>query len=162
MKQKDGARKNGLKAFRTVKKVLTAIGWEPEETDTEGLLRIDFTTDKSPVLEALADVRIEYERFLYYITFRDITPTKYRSQMMEFLTRANYDMVSGNFEFNLDNGSTRFKNCIDFTSSELTERLVRNVITCAMDAVELYADAFVNVARGRKTPKLALKEAEGG
>jgi hypothetical protein len=156
----DRARKNGLKAFKVVKKVLTEMGWEPELMDKEGVLRVDFSVDKIPIADALADVRIDYERFLYYLNFRDRAPAKSRKQTMEFITRVNFDMVIGNFELNLENGSLRFKASIDFTNTELNETLIRNHIRSAMDAVEAYADALVEVIRGKKKVIQALKDAE--
>jgi hypothetical protein len=136
MAQADRARKNGLKALKTVEKVITSIGWKPEETDYEGVLRVDFSGDNIPIIEALADVRLDYERFLYYLNFRDRAPAKQRQEVMEFVTRGNFDLVTGNFEFNLDDGTVRFKSSVDFTNEELTETLIRNVIRSAMDAVE--------------------------
>jgi hypothetical protein len=156
------AEKNGLKAFETVERVLTAVGWQPEETDYEGVLRIDFSSDNIPVSEGLADVRIEYERFLFYLSFRDRAPVKQRREVMTFLTRANYDLVIGNFEFNLDDGGVRFKSSIDFTNVDLSETLIRNTIRSSMDAVEQYADALVMVIRGELNAQKALDEAEAG
>jgi hypothetical protein len=162
MVKMDRARMNGLKAFKTVTKVLTDTGWKPEETEKEGVLRVDFSIDKLPIADAVADVRIDYERFLYYLNFRDHAPPKYRRETMEFVTRVNFDLVIGNFELNLDNGRVRFKASVDFTSTELTATLIRDAIKSAMDAVEQYADAIVEVMRGEKNAVNALKDAEAG
>ena len=162
MVKMDRARKNGLKAFKTVKRVLTKIGWEPEETEKEGVLRVDFSVDKIPIAEAIADVRVDYERFLYYLIFKNRALSKYRSETMEFVTRVNFDLVIGNFEFNLDEGLVRFKSSIDFTAVELTEPLIRDAIKSAMEAVEQYAGAIVDVMRGKKDAVQALNDADSG
>ena len=162
MTKQDHAQENGLNALRTVEKVLTEVGWEPKTTNIEGVLRIDFSIDKSPIADALADIRIDYERFLYYLNFRDRVPGKLRKQTMEFITRVNFDLVIGNFELNLDDGFVRFKASIDFTQVELNETLIRNVIRSAMDVVEQYANALVDVMNGEKKPIQAIKYAENG
>jgi hypothetical protein len=162
MPKEDRSRQNGLSALKTVRKVLSHVGWEPMTTNIEGVLRIDFGEDNIPIAEALADVRIDTERFLYYLNFRDRAPGKYRNQTMEFITRANFDLVTGNFELNLDTGRVRFKSSIDFTESELSETLIRNAILSAMDAVERYADALVAVMSGEKKATQAIKDIEGG
>ena len=162
MDNAERARKNGLKALKTVKKVLTDTGWKPEETEKEGVLRIDFSEDDIPIADALAEVRIEYERFLYYLNFKDRAPAKYRSETMEFVTRVNFDLVIGNFELNLDHGLVRFKSSVDFTATELTPSLIRDAIKSAMDAVETYADAIVEVMNGKKKALQALNDAESG
>ena len=162
MAQTNRAAKNGLKGLETVRRVLSSIGWKPEETDYEGVLRVDFSEDNIPIADALADVRIEYERFIYYLNFRERVPAKLRHEVMVFVTRANVDLVTGNFEFNLDDGTIRFKSSIDFTNVELSESLIRNVIRSSRDVVEQYADAAVKVIRGEKSAKQALEEAESG
>lgn len=156
----DQARKNGLKALKNVKEVLKTTGWDPQETEKEGVLRVDFSVDNIPIDEAIADVRIDYERFLYYLNFRQKAPVKQRHETMEFVTRVNYDLVIGNFELNLENGFVRFKSAVDFTGTELVPPLIRDAIKSAMDAVELYADAIVDVMHGKKKAKKALEDAE--
>lgn len=161
MKKENQAQENGLKALKNVKKVLTDIGWDPEPTDIEGVLRIDFSKDKIPVLDALADVRIEYERFLYYLNFRDFAAPKYRKETMEFITRINFDLITGNFEINLDNGSVRYKSSIDFTQVELTKTLIGNIIKSSRDVVEQYGDALIEVMHGKKKAAQAIDDVEG-
>ena len=160
MKKENRAHENGLKGLKNVEKVLTGMGWKPETTDTEGLLLVDFSQEDIPVVNATADVRIDYERFLYYLNFRGQASPKYRQETMEFVTRVNYDLITGNFELNLDNGSLRFKSSIDFTEAELSEILIRDIIKSAKDVVELYGDALMEVMKGKKKAIQALEDAE--
>lgn len=162
MIKKVSAEENGQKGFDTVNRVLTSIGWSPQETEFEGVMRVDFGGDKIPISEALADVRIEYERFIYLLIFGERAGSAHREEVAKFLTRANFGLVIGCFEFNLDNGEIRFRSSIDFTSSDLTETLVRNSIRSSMDAVERYGDSIVKVLRGELDAVRALKLAEGG
>jgi hypothetical protein len=156
------AHDNGKEGLSAVKQVLTDVGWKPENTGVEGVLRVDFSVDKTPIADAVADIRIEYERFLFYLNFRDKAPKKYREQTMEFITLVNFDLVIGNFEMNLDNGLVRFKSSIDFTHAKLVKALVRSSIRSAMDVVEQYADALVEVMHGSKDVRAAIEEAESG
>jgi hypothetical protein len=156
------AEQNGQNALRTVSRVLTSIGWHPQETEYEGVLRVDFSGDHIPISEALADVRIEYERFIYFLNFGERVPPDRCDEMAEFLTRANFGLVIGCFEFDLDDGRVRFRSSIDFTNSELTETLIRNSIRSSMDAVERYGDAIVKVLRGELDAMQAIKEVETG
>jgi hypothetical protein len=79
---------------------------------------------------------------------------------MEFVTRANFDLISGNFELSLEDGALRFKSSIDFTGVNLNETLIRNMIRSSMDAVELYGDAVVKVIRGERSAEDAIDEVE--
>jgi hypothetical protein len=161
MTDRDRARSNGLKAFATVGKVLTRVGWKPTETGVEGQLRINFRGEGIPIVEALATLRIDTERFVMTWTFGERASMARRRQVMEFITRANDGLVTGNFELNLDNGEVRFKNSIDFTNARLTQVVVRNVIQSGMDAVEVYAEGVTEVMAGRRSPKGAIQEIEG-
>lgn len=156
----DNARENGLKALENVREILNIVGWDPEETEQEGVLRVDFTEDNIPIEDAIADVRIDYERFLLYLNFRERAPVEHRRETMEFVTRVNYGLVIGNFELDLNDGFVRFKSSVDFTGVELIPPLIRDAIKSAMDAVEQYADAIVEVMQGKKKAKQALEEAE--
>lgn len=151
---------NGQKGFRAVKQVLTQMGWEPEATDFEGVLRVDFEDDNIPIDEATAEIRMEHERFLFYMHFGDRVPSKYRNQVMDFITRANFGLATGNFEMNLLEGTVRFKIGIDFTNSELSKPMIRANIRSAMDVVEQYGDSLLEVMKGKKTPEKAIEEAE--
>jgi hypothetical protein len=155
---KNSARDNGLKAFYSVKKVLIDTGWDPEPTGAEGILTVDFTGDKIPIKNALADVRVDLERFIFYLNFSDKVPKKTLVQTMEFVTRANMDLVIGNFELNLDARTIRFKGSLDFTGAILTEPLIRDLIKSSMDAVEYFSDTLMTVVKGNKNALEALKE----
>lgn len=154
------AYQNGLNALNTVRETLTRMMLQPESTNKAEVLRIDFNIDNIPISYAIADIRLDYERFLYYLVFRDRVPVYSRQQVMECITRANYDLVIGNFELNLDDGLLRFKSSIDFTNTILTETMIKNVIACAKDVVELYAYPLVEVMDGKISSLQAIKKVE--
>ena len=154
------ARKNGLKALDSVQKTLTKVGWEPQISETEGVFIVDFSVDNIPVSDAVADLRIDYERFVFYLNIKGHASAKTQIETIEFVTRANYDLIIGNFEFNFKDDSVRFKSSIDFTEETLSEALIRNVIKCAMDVVEQYGDELVHVMKGVKKAAQAISDAE--
>ena len=51
----------------------------------------------------------------------------------------------GNFELDYDDGQVRFKSCVDFSSTELSETMIRNAILPAMNAIEAFADRLVAI-----------------
>lgn len=158
MKGENTSRENGLKALKNVKAVLTSIGWDPQPTDIEGVLLVDFSTDDIPIANAIADVRIDFERFLYYLNFKGNVAAKNRKESMEFITRINFDLVTGNFEINMDDGSVRYKSSIDFSQVPLSKILIGNIIKSSKDAVEYYADAMIEVMSGKKKAAHAISD----
>jgi hypothetical protein len=159
-KSEKDARKNGLEALASVKRVLGDVGWDPKETDVEGQLQIDFSGNKIPIDAVQIDVKIDYERLVCYFDFRDKAKKETTDQIVEFSARANWGLIIGNFETDLESGRVRFKSSVDFTGVKLEERLIRNTIRSAMDVVEDYGDAAADVIRGKKTAAEAIEHVE--
>lgn len=155
-------RKNGLKALKTVEEFIIKIGWQPQKTSIDEVLLVDFESEGIPISNVLFDVRVDYERFLCYFNFKDTVSKKKQLQVIEFITRANFDLVIGNFELDMDSGIVRFKSSIDFTGIELNQTLIRNTVKSAMDVVEDYAEAMVKVLTGKIKARNAIQEIENG
>jgi hypothetical protein len=66
----------------------------------------------------------------------------------------------GNFEMDYSDGHVRFKSSVNFRGVELSETLIRNTILSAMNAVERYADALIEVLARGKDAEQALNEVE--
>jgi len=160
MKAESLINNNGLNALETLEKFLNKIGWDPQKTEDEETFWVDFVDDNTPIRDAYFIIRVEFERFLSYFNFKDQVNTEYRMEVIEFITRANYSLVIGNFEFDYQESSIRFKSSIDFTGIPLSDNLIRNTIKSAMDTVEQYADVLVDVIYGTKTAIEAIKIAE--
>ena len=160
MNKNNPAHENGKIALQRVKQFLNEIGWDPQKTDNEEVLLVDFNEDNTPIRDAHFDVRMEFERFVCYFNFRDTPSKDQQKELVEFITRANFNLVIGNFEFDYESGKIRFKSSFDFSNEILTETLIRNTIQSAMDVVEQYADVLVEVLRGNITAQQAILEAE--
>jgi len=57
-------------------------------------------------------------RFLTFVEGR--VPATRRREAMEFITRANYGLLVGNFEFDLDDGEVRFKAAGDYEDGDMS------------------------------------------
>ena len=145
--------------FTTIRSVLEIAGMSPRPISGA----FGFTTtfrDEGPDVTGLAYLLPNEERFLFYLEFTRKAPDTTRSQVVEFITRANYDLAIGNFEFDYESGAIRFKSSVDFQGNELPASLVRNVILAAMDAVETYSETLVEVMEGKILPKPAIDKLE--
>ncbi|MDC0748862.1 tetratricopeptide repeat protein [Polyangium mundeleinium] len=102
----------------------------------------------------------ELERVVVYVIFEPKAKKELRTELAEFVTRANFGMGDGNFEMDFDDGSVRFKIALDYTEEPLSPLLVRNMIFDAMDTTEVYADAIARVIAGKAKAKTAVRAAE--
>ena len=107
-----------------------------------------------------AQVRELDEQVLFYsICPLSISPGK-RLAVAEFLTRANYGLIIGNFEMDLDDGEIRYKTSLDAESSELSSSMIRNAVYASVLMMDKYLPGILSILGGNVPPKQAIDEIE--
>lgn len=130
----------------------------PEDSEVHGY-NIVFSDDE-PIDRGDAILLAGQSLFLFYLNFRADDVLQNLPMVMEFVTRANWGLNTGNFELDIDVGSLRFKTSLDFHGSELQPVLIRNLILNALDAVATYEHHLAQVIAGATDPKQAIVDAE--
>jgi hypothetical protein len=97
----------------------------------------------------------------YSVTDRPV-PEISRAAMADFLTRANFGLVLGNFELDLTDGETRFKTSVEIGDAEPSPALLRSIVYANIAAMERYLPGIDDVLRGSHTPEEAIAECEQG
>lgn len=87
-------------------------------------------------------------------------PELHRIEVALFLTRANYGLGSGCFEFDLDDGEVRFRSSIDLGDVELTDALFEPLIGYTLAAMSRYVPGIAAVLAG-VPPRDAIDVVEG-
>lgn len=146
---------SGERGFATLKRVLDAIGWEPEPAESIAGFVVDFGEPHLPIADALAAITID-DRFLFFLNFGFDAPPERRDECARLIARANWGLSIGNFEMDYEDGQLRFKSSVDFAGTELAEPLVRNALVAAMSAVEAYAAALADVIVKGDTAEAAM------
>lgn len=107
-----------------------------------------------------AQVRELDEQVLFYsICPLTVGPAK-RLAIAEFLTRANYGLVIGNFEMDLEDGEIRYKTSLDAESTELTSDMIRNAVYANVLMMDKYLPGVLSILGGNVPPKQAIDEVE--
>jgi hypothetical protein len=88
-------------------------------------------------------------------------PENRRVAVGEYLNRANYGLLSGNFEIDHNDGEVRYKTCIDVTGDRLSEALIRRLVYTNVFMMDRYLPGIMAVAYGNKSPKEAIEDIEG-
>ncbi len=78
----------------------------------------------------------------------------------EYITRANYDMIIGSFELNLDDGDCRFKTSIDVADGELTIGMVEEMAGANVVMMDRYLYGLIEVVENDVEPAAAIAEVE--
>lgn len=100
------------------------------------------------------------EIFLFYSVAPVQVPEARRVAVMEFITRANYGLLIGNFEMDLNDGEVRFKTSIDVEGSPLTTALAKRVVYANVLVMDRYLGGLLGVAFGGADPREAIKTIE--
>lgn len=132
-------------AINNLSKLLNEMGWKSEANET-GIFHIDFGPPHLPISTGLAAIIVEAKQFVLYLNFGFLVVPERREEVLRFIARANWDVIIGNFDLDMDDGHLRFKSSLDFEGIELSESLISNAILGAMKAVETYAESLMKIA----------------
>ncbi|MBC7340390.1 MAG: YbjN domain-containing protein [Firmicutes bacterium] len=88
-------------------------------------------------------------------------PEGKRLAVAEYLTRANYGLVIGNFEMDFRDGEVRYKTSIDVEGAEIAPALVRNLVYANVITMDRYLPGLLGVIYGNLTPEQAIAQVEG-
>ena len=86
-------------------------------------------------------------------------PAARREAVALYLTRANYGLILGNFEFDLDDGELRFKTSVDVEGTTLAETTMRHLVGVNLKAMDQYLGGALEVIAGTD-PATAVAAAE--
>jgi hypothetical protein len=120
-----------------VAEFLDEQGWEHERAPDGDALAFVFRGDREQ-WTCYCDAMEEHRRVAFYSVAPFNVPEETRPAVMEFITRANYGLVIGNFELHLADGEVRFKTSLDVKGSELTPVLAGRAIIPNLHAMNTY------------------------
>ena len=107
-------------------------------------------------MTCFAQVRPDLEQFIFYVVMPMRVPEEMRAAMAEFLTRANYGLVVGNFEMDYEDGEVRYKTSLDVEDTEATTELLRHIVYANVTTMDRYLPGILAVLGGGKSPAEAV------
>lgn len=133
-------------------------GWHFERVDDD-TLTMGFSGD-SGTWRCGAVVNEEQDRFAFFSVLDTKVSPERRAVAAEYITRANFDLVLGNFEMDYSDGEVRFKTSIDVEGGGLTHTMIRNMVYTNCALMDRYMHGLLKVVYGDVSPELAIQEAE--
>ena len=134
-------------------------GWNYEQVDDKPVLVMHCNGDNAnwrSVAQALED----REQAIFYSLCPLNCPEAVRPQMAEFVTRANYGTIIGNFEMDFSDGEIRYKTSIDVEGVEFVPELIRSMVYANCSTLDRYMPGIQKVIAGAATPEEAVAEVE--
>ncbi len=107
-------------------------------------------------LVCFAQAKEAENQFVFYSYSPERVPEDRRLPMAEFITRANYGLVLGNFEMDFADGELRFKTSIDVEGTQLTPELVKPIIYANVLTMDEYLPGILAVIQSGTSPAEAL------
>lgn len=145
--------------LKTVRAFLDADEWPYTEAE-EGVLRSAYQGQNGQWL-CFAQAREEAEQFLFYSVAPAYAAPEKFADMAEYLTRANYGLVLGNFEMDYADGEIRYRTSIDVEGASLNEAMVRSLVYANVLMMDNYLPGIMAVLFGEASPEQAIERVEG-
>jgi hypothetical protein len=135
-------------------------GWPLSLLSDGSILEIGFQGENGQ-WTCMAQVREEQAQFLFYSICPVVAPRDRRLAVAEFLTRANYGMLVGNFELDFNDGEIRYKTSIDVGDGSLSTALVQQMVYANVQMMDYYLPGILMVMFGQVSPAEVIDEIEG-
>ena len=135
-------------------KILSAIvnfftedDWTFTKIQGEPVLRMAFQ-GKNGKWNCYAKARTEQAQFVFYSICPVSVPESKRLPIAEFIARANYGTIIGNFELDFVSGEIRYKTSIDVEGSTLTFPQIKQLVYTNVMMMDEYLPGIMSVIDG--------------
>ncbi len=133
--------------------------WPFQRVEGQETLQLSFQ-GASEVWRCYAHVRQEGTQCAFYSVLPEQVPLEKRAGAAEYITRANYGLIVGNFEMSWDTGEIRFKTSLDFEDDRLSLALVHQLVESNVSLMDMYLPGLQAVLSDELTPEQAITQFE--
>ena len=133
--------------------------WNFKPLEDQPVLRMGFQGDNGN-WACFARARDESQRFIFYSSLELRVPAAKRPDVAEFLTRANYGMLIGNFEMDYADGEVRYRTSVDVEGSELVQTMIKNIVYVNVLMMDKYLPGLMSVIYAGVSPQEAIEKVE--
>jgi hypothetical protein len=145
--------------FEAVVDYLTEDDWKFNVVKDDTALMLSFRGEAGS-WQCFATVDEEKQWFTFYSILPSNVPEEKRVEVAEFITRANYGLVIGNFEMDYGDGEVRYKTSVDVEGGELSPKMIENLMRANLMTMDRYFAGIMGVLYGDRDPAEAIAEME--
>ncbi len=128
--------------------------WEEGET-----LQLECKV-KNGKLTCYAKALNDKQQFVFYSLCPLVVPEEGKMAIAEFITKVNFGMVIGNFEFDFSDGEIRYKTSLDVEGDRLSNALIKQSVYLNVLTMDKYLPALVSVINNQLSVDGAIDEIE--
>jgi hypothetical protein len=133
--------------------------WVFVEIEGKPALSLNYA-GKSGTWSCFAKAEEDKEMMLFYSYCPVKVPENKRPLVGDFLTRANYGLLVGNFEMDYNDGEVRYKTSIDVEGDKLSVPLVKRLVYDNLAVMDRYLPGVLSVIYGGASPTEAIAQVE--
>ncbi len=133
--------------------------WKFQQLEGKPILRMGFA-GKNGNWMSYAQAQDDKQRFIFYSILETKVPADKRQAVAEFLTRANYGLVIGNFEMDFSDGEVRYKTSVDVEGTQLAQSMIRVLVYTNVLMMDKYLPGVMQVIYSNTSPADAVAAVE--
>jgi hypothetical protein len=134
-------------------------GWAVTQQLEHDILWLGFEGNNGQ-WKCCAQAREDEQQMVFFSICPRRVESAQRAAMAEFITRANYGIVIGNFELDYSDGEVRFKTSIDVEDARLTPALIHHLVYANLLMTDRYLPGITAIIEGQSAQS-ALELVEG-
>lgn len=145
--------------FEAVLRFFEDDRWNAAQLDGEPVLSMS-VAGQNGQWRCVAKSREEQQQFIFYSVCGTPAPEDRRQAVAEFVARANFGIVIGNFELDFNDGEIRYKTSIDLEGVPPAPALIKNLVYANVRMMDRYLPAITQVIEGHASPQAAIASVE--
>jgi hypothetical protein len=148
------------KIFEAIINFFTEDDWAYTKIQGEPTLRLAFQGQNGK-WTCYAKAREQQQQFVFYSICPVKVPETKNLAIAEFIARANFGMIIGNFELDFTDGEIRYKTSIDVEGANLTFTQIKRLVYANVMMMDQYLPGIMSVIDSDVEPKDAIAQIEG-
>lgn len=146
--------------FEALINFFTEDDWAYTKIQGEPTLRLAFQGQNGK-WTCYAKAREQQQQFVFYSICPVKVPETKNLAIAEFIARANFGMIIGNFELDFTDGEIRYKTSIDVEGANLTFLQIKRLVYANVMMMDQYLPGIISVIDSDVSPKDAIAQIEG-
>ncbi|MBI5566987.1 MAG: YbjN domain-containing protein [Chloroflexi bacterium] len=137
-----------------------AENWPYLQLEDRPVLSLNYTGQHAS-WTCYAQAREEQQQVIFYSVCPVSTPVERRAALAEYLTRANYGLIIGNFELDFEDGEIRYKTSLDVEGLTLGPVVLKNLINANVSTLDQYLPGLLTLLFADASPREMIDRVEG-
>lgn len=142
--------------FRAFCRFLDDDDWRYRVVEEQTIIKFGIQGETAD-FDCFVDIKPDRHLCILYVIAPNRVPSQKRTQVAEFLTRANYGLILGCFELDMDDGEVRYRTSVQIEDSEMSQAMIKTMIYASIATMEGYYRGLMSIIYGSATVMQAIK-----